>query len=270
MDHELKQRLIGAVVVTALAAIFIPMLFDEPVDNRAKAVAELNVPPAPESQAQSANGADKLPASKEQVMAQNEPGLAVTEVEEDERNASQDAEDGANVKSPDANQATKNPVDSQGLQSKIAGLPANTGAETAAQETVPPEEEPDSSDEEGLSPEPVHQEKKATEKAEKPLKKAEIVKPEHESSKDANKTGEAVKKHGDKLSRWSLQAGSFSKRENAQAMVDKLRKQGFPASIVAKGNLYRIKIGPELDKAKAAQMKSKLAAQKIQSYLQAE
>ena len=34
MNQELKQRLIGAVVVTALAAIFIPMLFDDPVDNR--------------------------------------------------------------------------------------------------------------------------------------------------------------------------------------------------------------------------------------------
>ena len=33
MNQELKQRFIGAVVVTALAAIFIPMLFDDPVDN---------------------------------------------------------------------------------------------------------------------------------------------------------------------------------------------------------------------------------------------
>ena len=47
MEHELKQRLIGAVVVTALAAIFIPMLFDDPVDTSGKTVTELTIPQAP-------------------------------------------------------------------------------------------------------------------------------------------------------------------------------------------------------------------------------
>ncbi len=47
MDHELKQRLIGALVVTALAAIFIPMLFDDPVDDRTQQVSELTIPPVP-------------------------------------------------------------------------------------------------------------------------------------------------------------------------------------------------------------------------------
>ncbi len=32
MDQDLKQRLVGAVVITALAAIFVPMLFDDPVE----------------------------------------------------------------------------------------------------------------------------------------------------------------------------------------------------------------------------------------------
>jgi len=64
MDHELKQRLIGAVVVTALCAIFIPMLFDDPVDNSGQLVSELNIPAPVES---GANTADKLPTSAEQV-----------------------------------------------------------------------------------------------------------------------------------------------------------------------------------------------------------
>jgi len=65
MDHELKQRLIGAVVVTALCAIFIPMLFDDPVDNSGQLVSELTIPAptAPDS-----NTADKLPTSAEQVL----------------------------------------------------------------------------------------------------------------------------------------------------------------------------------------------------------
>jgi DedD protein len=64
MDHELKQRLIGAVVVTALCAIFIPMLFDDPVDNSAQLVSELSIP-APV--APTANG-QSVPLSGEQVL----------------------------------------------------------------------------------------------------------------------------------------------------------------------------------------------------------
>jgi len=48
MDHDLKQRIIGAVVITALAAIFIPMLFDEPADESARTMSELKIPPAPD------------------------------------------------------------------------------------------------------------------------------------------------------------------------------------------------------------------------------
>jgi len=48
MDHDLKQRIIGAVVITALAAIFIPMLFDEPVDESGRTMSELKIPPVPD------------------------------------------------------------------------------------------------------------------------------------------------------------------------------------------------------------------------------
>lgn len=47
MDQDLKQRLVGAVVITSLAAIFIPMLFDDPVDESGKRVSELKIPQVP-------------------------------------------------------------------------------------------------------------------------------------------------------------------------------------------------------------------------------
>lgn len=47
MDQELKQRLIGVAVITALAAIFIPMLFDNPVDESGQIVNELTIPEPP-------------------------------------------------------------------------------------------------------------------------------------------------------------------------------------------------------------------------------
>ncbi len=75
MDHELKQRLIGAVVVTALCAIFIPMLFDDPVENSGQLVSELNIPAA------DAPGADNrpLPTSADQVLKSQDPEPLSTE-----------------------------------------------------------------------------------------------------------------------------------------------------------------------------------------------
>ncbi|MCK4842268.1 MAG: SPOR domain-containing protein [Methylococcales bacterium] len=47
MEQGLKQRLVGAVVITSLAAIFVPMLFDDPIDETAKIVSELKIPDMP-------------------------------------------------------------------------------------------------------------------------------------------------------------------------------------------------------------------------------
>lgn len=44
MDQNLKQRLIGALVITALAAIFVPMVFDDPVAGRGQMISNLTVP----------------------------------------------------------------------------------------------------------------------------------------------------------------------------------------------------------------------------------
>lgn len=48
MNNELKQRLVGATVITALAAIFLPMLFDDPVKESSQVVNELNIPTPPQ------------------------------------------------------------------------------------------------------------------------------------------------------------------------------------------------------------------------------
>ena len=71
MNQELNQRLIGAVVVTALAAIFIPMLFDDPVDNSGQLVSELVIPATPVNTGE--ESANKLPTSANQVL--NKPDV---------------------------------------------------------------------------------------------------------------------------------------------------------------------------------------------------
>jgi len=58
-------------------------------------------------------------------------------------------------------------------------------------------------------------------------------------------------------------------------LMETLHKQGFPAILesinsAANTTLYRIKVGPTLDKKRGLEMKAKLDAQKISSFLTAE
>ena len=46
MDIKLKQRLIGAVILTALAIIVLPMVLDGSAEDRARAIAPMPEPPA--------------------------------------------------------------------------------------------------------------------------------------------------------------------------------------------------------------------------------
>jgi DedD protein len=67
------------------------------------------------------------------------------------------------------------------------------------------------------------------------------------------------------LSAWIIQVGSFSRKKNALAFRNKLRAAGFTAFIeplsAQSGTMYRVRVGPELDKKRAA---AKLAQLKKQ------
>jgi DedD protein len=95
-----------------------------------------------------------------------------------------------------------------------------------------------------------------------------------EPKKSAGKANELPKKTGQEMTRWYLQAGSFGRKENAMTQFDALRKQGLPVLLETvktdKGDLYRVKVGPELSKKRAADMKIKLEKQKIKTMLIAE
>ncbi len=276
MDHELKQRLIGAVVVTALAAIFIPMLFDDPVDTSGKTVTELAIPQAPSDAA--SETAQSLPENKEQVLGRTDTELSVSEDEEIGQSTT-----------PDGKQVANNPSAEQSSQAVENGPEALNAQPTEsltkeADQNVEPEldtgmvQEQDQADSNQPTidkpVEPVKIPKAAVANivkkpvvSEKP--KVKTV-PSVEKTKVASKPQQDKSQKSGKLVRYSIQAGSFSKKENAQALVDKLRKQGMPASLAAKGNLYRVKIGPELDKKKAADMRAKLDKLNINSLLTSE
>lgn len=71
IDHKLKQQLVGAAVITSLAAIFIPMLFDDPVDESRQAIRGLTIPKAPVEVFE--NNPVVVPRSTKQVLEIPEP-----------------------------------------------------------------------------------------------------------------------------------------------------------------------------------------------------
>jgi DedD protein len=281
MDHELKQRLIGAVVVTALAAIFIPMLFDDPVDTSGKEVKELAIPQAP------ADVAQELPDDKAQVLNRPDIELEAREINEDgfanptgeppetdilngKQTGQASSADAA--KGPDANSSDNEPDEAKQL-----GLNKEPTLDTGEVQGAS-----DLGDNQNTTVTTTKAANKPQQDLETPIQKTESkpavsekIKEKPVSTVGETKTvdkaiKEPTKKTSSKLVRYSIQAGSFNKKENAQALVDKLRKQGMPASLVAKGDYFRVKIGPALDKEKAKDMKAKLDKQNIKGLLTSE
>ncbi|MEO7387568.1 MAG: SPOR domain-containing protein [Gammaproteobacteria bacterium] len=63
---------------------------------------------------------------------------------------------------------------------------------------------------------------------------------------------------------WIVQLGSFSSRDNADRLAASLRRQGFAVTVLggggSSGTLFRVRAGPEPDKAAADELASRLTA----------
>lgn len=71
---------------------------------------------------------------------------------------------------------------------------------------------------------------------------------------------------------WVVQVASLSAKDKAQALVDKLRAKGYRAALGGGEGAWRVSIGPELDKAVAESVKSRVAADpalKLSGWIQA-
>ncbi len=75
MDSKLKQRVIGAIVLTALAIIILPMLLDGSQEDRARVVASIPEPPAIELESVSLEDIDQKMLELEQESAARLPDM---------------------------------------------------------------------------------------------------------------------------------------------------------------------------------------------------
>lgn len=71
-----------------------------------------------------------------------------------------------------------------------------------------------------------------------------------------------VRKAVEGITAWAVQVGSFSDKKNADSLSTKLIKAGFTAFVEQSegksGEVYRVRVGPELNKLKAEKIKQAL------------
>ena len=241
MDQELKQRLIGAAVITALAAIFVPMLFDDPIDETGKSINELKIPELP-VKAQDVE-IMPLPEKVEEVATVEpleKPSAPTAAYEGDEEEGMEAPKPLVHIDAKDTTPAPTRYVEPVSEEDDVAVSPKPVPDEPVVKPVKP------------IPQPPVKVEKVAKTPAPEPAKKPAIA---AESA----------------ATRLYLNAGTFSQQSNAISLQDSLKKQGFAASIkevaTEKGKVYKVRVGPMLDKAQAQATKSKLSQINVNSFV---
>lgn len=276
MDHELKQRLIGALVVTILSAIFIPMLFDDPIEEEGQAVTTLTLPSENQFVEEPAV---KAPASSEQVLAIPQPQVEVAALVPS-ATPTPTPPVTKNALRPDEMEDAPAPV----LKPKPAPKPAPKPhiEKPVYSETTNYGVNPDDVDDDPpMKPKPT---KTATvedaakkggheEELLKQVRAAKLLDVEKNSTAEADAKTPAASE-SKKSGRWYIQMASLTNKTKADSLLEGLKAQGLPAVLTQvqndKGTFYRLRVGPELDGKRAAAMKKKMDEQNISSILVSE
>lgn len=284
MNPELKQRLIGAAVVTALATIFVPMLFDDPKENSGKTVTEISIPETPVKSTEKSANTQPSPASKSVKTPDAATDDAATTGDEsvtdaemvDDADAEAVAGEQAPVNEPPTAQVTDNVAETEqpSVVEEEPGL--DTGPVDAAKTAVKkPAQVAAAAPVKSKTPTPIK-----TTGSNKPIH-LPVVKPvEPPPSKPVIKTNPTkpvtpsveptppAQAKKPELVRYTIYAGSFNQQENANKLMKSLREQGIPVKMETNppgsSAKYRLKIGPSLDKKKATDFKAKLDKQGVE------
>lgn len=273
MDQELKQRLIGAAVITALAAIFVPMLFDDPIDETGKSINELKIPEIP-AKAQDLE-IMPLPEKVEEV-AEN---LPVGNAAKEPPRVLEEGETEAALEAPKP-QVKLSPKDAAPIRPEPTNLKAPASV-PADDEPAEAEDEPPVVSKPAKLPLPAARPSAPVSPAPKVLKPVNKV-PEPKTEVAAipaplpavTPATKAQPAAAEENNRWYLQAGTFSQKPNAVSLQENLKQQGFAATVkevaTDKGTVFKVRIGPIVDKAKAQAVKAKLAQLNVNSFVSAD
>jgi cell division septation protein DedD len=221
MDSALKQRLIGAAVLVALAMIFLPMLLQGPdVREPDAAQVPLSMPDAPDQEFETR----ELPLAAPEPLGEGEAVLGVPAAPDDPNavatvEAGTEAAPRVDFAEPADDGAPLQAVDA------ATGQPQPAAPAAAATESAPPAATP--------TPAPA------------PTPAAPAPAPAPAAPLPASAAG----------GRYAVNVGSFSNLANARALADKLRAQGLPVtseSVDVNGKpAMRLRVGPYAERALA-------------------
>lgn len=231
MDERLKQRAVGGVVIVALLVIFVPMFLDFSEETQ-EGTATSMVPPQPQAAMQTLEiplvdlqerqVADGLPPDTES------PEQLLAEV--------MDAQVTDDIR-PQAEGQSDQVLDPLPPQAQSEPIPTAPSAAVKAPAPAPA---------------------KAPVPAKAPAKLAAAEPPKSKIAQPKPKL--AGPNTGAKA--WAVQVGSFTKRESAEKLRDRLRKSGYRAFVTsaqaAGKTVVRVRIGPELERADADQLRKRI------------
>ncbi|BBL71024.1 SPOR domain-containing protein [Methylogaea oryzae] len=262
MDQQLKTRLIGVTIVVSLVVIFVPMLFEDSSDREAASIGAANVPEFPQelqSQAlplpSSAPKMAALPPAPEPTAIREEP-LDPLDVPSgggeptDDMGVSADAQDAL---MPESAPRAGRSATAQNAPPKVKPLVKEAPSKPTAAELLKPLDKPKPAPvaEPAPAKAPVVPATPAAAPAAAKPKAAAPVAAKPPAAADAKPAPTAPVK----MSAWIIQAGSFGDEANAKTLLVKLRQANVAAFVEMipspNGNSYRVRVGPELDRARA-------------------
>ena len=216
MDRALKQRLVGAGVLIALAVILVPMLLDGQPPGTVQQTQIIELPPRPEEL--------NFETRRFPLANQPAPGSAATAV---------DAGPLGRLPTPAA------------VEPSVVADPGSTDAVVEEDSSSP--EAPVA-----VSAEPEEFAPAAAVDTPAPLSTAEVVQPEQAAPAAGDTTAPEEVDGG----RYMIQVASLSSDENARRLVAKLQQKDFAVLLdtveSAVGRLHRVRVGPFDQESQAA------------------
>ncbi|WP_455202448.1 SPOR domain-containing protein [Kaarinaea lacus] len=249
MTAILKQRLVGAIVLISLGIIFIPMLLTG-TDGLTTGEIPTNIPPKPlyEIQAPAVLPLEQKDLPEPVLEPIPEPAAASKDDQQKPQalvkpDSVKDKGDVAVIETPDTDKKTATVT-----ETKPASKTTTVAASAKPEKTQPVEQETTSK--------PAA--KTATASTTTTTTTTPTTTAKVETAKPVAKP--AVKQPI--VSGWVVQLGSFSVEKNALKLRDKLRKNGHASFVEAyerNGKTsYRVRVGPELTRELAGELKIKL------------
>lgn len=251
MDQQLKQRLIGTTLVVSLIVIFVPLFFEDR-DSPGSAGQSLDMTQLPgtleERPVELPGGSGDIAETGKTDTAPAAGGYRIVPLNDPPpRSATRSTPPGGReLTTPEAGTDEEFTIVDEGASREQDVAPAKPANKKVTVYPLEPRE-------------PVQLPPPTRSKPVYPVDPPLTVKPTPPRAPAVDAGNKPPGGEGN----WVIQAGSFTGEANARNLVDKLRKSNFPAFVeVIPGEsgttMYRVRVGPELGKARADQVKARI------------